>query len=357
MYRFFKSSFVLVIFAMSFSSCSYYYPLTIEQKNLPKVNIPANIQSLTVMNRSLTEDFQNLDDASLKDFFHRNNYYLKAFIMDSLAADTCLQVIGELLTKSGRFEIVVPAERNIKRGLEYFRIEQPLDWKFVDSVCQTYNTDGLLVMEKFVTQLSTLVQKNYDVAQSDLDVDDISYSGSYDFVYDTFFRMYYPEKNEIVGEFFVTDTISWYTRKSRITEIYSKMPSIKNGLIDAGINTAIDLNNNISPIWTPDTRGIFILVKSNKNEINLISNNEWQKLAEYWLPFTENQNKTIRSKAEYNMAIASELSGNFDDAILWASKSYHTLLRNRAFDYIQKLKLRKAELEKIERVKNQPFNF
>lgn len=357
MFRIVRSAILIAVLATTLFSCSKYYAITIEQKNLPKINIPAEVQSLTLMNRSLTKDFHNFKEDSLQQFFYRNKYNVKATILDSLASDTCLQTIGELLFGSGRFDIVIPTERNIKKDTEYYRIEQPLDWTFVENICKTYNTDALLVMEKYVNQINSLVQQNYNTIKSEIDIEYSYFWGSCDIIYDSFFRLYYPKNKEILGQFFIIDTISWGKDALTKLKLYSDMNSIKNGLIDAGINVALDLDGSISPMWIPDERGVYIIDNKNIEERNLILNSDWQKLTEYWQPFTENKNTDIRSKAEYNMALAAELNGKIDDAIYWASKSYQTLLRNRSFNYIKKLGKRKIELAKIEQHKDQLYNF
>src|SRR3989339_765752 len=52
--------------------------------------------------------------------------------------------------------------RNIPKDSKYYIIEQPLDWDYVGEVCKTYNTDALLVMEKYVNRVNTRFQAEVD---------------------------------------------------------------------------------------------------------------------------------------------------------------------------------------------------
>ena len=72
-----------------------------------------DIQSLTLMNRSITPEFSNFDEDSLQRYFYRKQFDVTTYVLDSMAPDTCLKAIGDLLYESGRFDIVVPVERNI----------------------------------------------------------------------------------------------------------------------------------------------------------------------------------------------------------------------------------------------------
>ena len=344
-----KSNILLALIALFLFSCSQYHTIVIENKQPPKVKVPNEIQSLILMNRSMTKDFHNFNEDSLQIYFYRKEFDVKKYVLDSLASDTCLQAIGDLLFESGRFDIVIPTERNINRDLDYYRIEQPLDWEYVDSICKTYNTDGLLVMEKYVNRVNSSFEAEVDQVYPDGKAKFSYFYATYDVMYDSFFRLYYPAKKEIIGQFFINDTIFWENGDTDQRTLFKNLGSIKKGLIDAGIKVALDLDDYLSPSWTPDSRGIFTIDKKNTTEQDLIAKADWTALAKYWLPLTESDDKKLRSKAEYNMALACELEGNIDEAIQWATKSYQSAFRNQTDIYLKKLKQRKADLLKIEK--------
>ncbi|MDX9882581.1 MAG: DUF6340 family protein [Prolixibacteraceae bacterium] len=337
----------LIIITASTLSCTQFRSLTIENQYPPKVKIPEEIQSLTLMNRAMTNEFLNFNEDSLQRYFYRKDFMVNINVLDSLAADTCLKALGDLLFESGRFDVVIPVERNIPRDSKYYIIEQPLGWDYVDEICKTYNTDALLVMEKFVTRVGSRFEAEVEELYSDRTAYSYFYA-SFDVIYNSFFRIYDPVKKEISGQIFITDTIFWENGDMDQHALFKKLGTIKRGLIDTGIKVALDLDGYLSPSWVPAERGIFIIDKKNATEKKLIEANNWEQLTAYWQPLTESRNKFIRSKAEYNMALACELDGRTGDAISWASKSYKSLFRNQTDSYLKKLKLRKAELIRME---------
>lgn len=343
------SSFIVLIVAVFTVSCSQYRLITIENQHPAKVQIPEEIQSLTLMNRSMTSQFVNFNEDSLQRYFYRKEFSVKTNVLDSLASDTCLQAIGDLLYESGRFDIVIPVDRNIPRDSKFYIIDQPLEWSFVDSICKTYKTDALLVMEKYVNRVNSDFQAEVDQEFPNGQTRYAWFYATFDIIYDAFFRLYYPEKKEITSQMFITDTIFWENGDVDQRRLFQNLSSIKKGIIDVGIKVALDLDGNISPSWVPEQRGIFVIDKKNQDEQKLISESNWEQLTTYWQPFTENKNRNIRSKAEFNMALSSELDGRIDDAITWATKSFLTSFRNQTDLYIKKLKSRKSELEEIER--------
>ncbi len=342
---------LLSIVAIMALSCSQYRTITIENQRPPKVQIPDEIQSLTLMNRSLTGEFRNFNEDSLQRYFYRKEFKVNTNVLDSMASDTCLQAIGELLYESDRFDVVIPVERNIPRDSKYYIIEQPLDWDYVDNVCKNYNTDALLVMEKYVNRVNTRFEAEVDQLHSDGSANYSYFYASYDVIYDSFFRIYYPAKKEIVGQIFISDTIFWENGDVDQRTLFKNLGSIKKGLISTGIKVALDLDSYISPAWIPDDRGIFIIDKKNETEQKLIGDSDWTQLAEYWQPLTESKNRSVRSKAEFNMALACELDGRIDDAIAWISKSHQSSYRNQTEIFLKKLKQKKAELLRLEQNK------
>lgn len=341
----------LTIIAVAALSCSPFRSVTIENQYPAKIQIPEEIQSLTLMNRSMSGEFINFNEDSLQRYFYRKEFNVNTNVLDSMASDTCLQAIGELIYESGRFDVVIPVERNIPKDSKYYIIEQPLDWDHVGEVCKTYNTDALLVMEKYVNRVNTRFQAEVDHILPDGSANYSYFYASFDVIYNSFFRIYYPKKKEIVGQFFISDTIFWENGDVDQRTLFKNLGSIKKGLIATGIKVALDLDGYISPSWVPAERGIFIIDKKNKTEQKLIDASDWAQLAEYWQPLTESKNRSVRSKAEFNMALSSELDGRVDDAIVWAAKSYQSSFRNQTDIYIKKLKERKAELLRLEQTK------
>ena len=57
----------------------------------------------------------------------------------------------------------------------------------------------------------------------------------------------------------------------------------------------------------------------------------------------QSTNKKIKSRAEYNLAVASELEGNVDQAIEWGLKSFYTQYDYRTEVYLKKLKALKED--------------
>lgn len=329
---------VICLIVFTLVSCkSYYSVLTIESPVAAKEELPSDIQSLTLMNRSINNQYTDLQEDTLESYFYRHNYQLAAVILDIHAADTTLLSLANLLYASGRYDVTVPVERNIKRDVAYNLIPDTLSTETVSKICEEYNTDALLVLEQFSTK-----------AMTDMSVEKIAgsegtystYYASIDMKYNAFIRVYKPGSKTI--EIPLSDTIYWDRADDNLDRLLKYLPTIKEALVSAGIKVALDVDAKISPTWIPENRGYFLLSRKNDRGKQLMDENNTEGARAYWMEMTQSNKKKIKGRAEYNLALVSELEGDLDQAIEWALKSYNTYYQHQTELYLKKLDAKKA---------------
>jgi hypothetical protein len=329
---------IICLSGLTFGSCkSYYSALTIETPVPAKQELPDDIQSLTLMNRSINNQFMNHQEDSLENYFYRHNYQLAAVVLDIEAADTTLLSLANLLNASGRYDVTIPEKRNIQREEAYNIIPDTLSTEAVRNICKEYNTDALLVLEQFSTKAMTDLNK--ETIQGD-NGNYNSYYASLDMKYNAFFRIYKPGSKTI--EIPLNDTIYWESADDFLELMLRKLPSIKQASISAAIKVALDVDAKISPTWVPEKRGYFRLTRKNDQGKQLMDENKIEEAREYWMQMAQSDKKKIKGRAEYNLALASELDGDLDKAMEWALKSYNTYYQHQTEIYLKKLDDKKA---------------
>lgn len=336
--------FLFCLIGLTAVSCkSYYATLTIETPVPAKEELSSDIQSLTLMNRSMNSQFLNHNEDSLRNYFFRNGYQLSTIVLDSMAADTTIQALAALIFESGRYDVVVPVERNIYRSLSYEKLPDTLSPSQVNKICTVYNTDALMVLERFSTKLMADYSKEQLVANSN----NYFFYATLDLKYSAFFRIYKPGIDMPIKEIELIDTISWESSDDSQQRLFSKLPSIKQALINAGIKVALDVDSKISQSWSSVKRGYFLFDLKNDSGQQLMNENKIEEAKTFWSEKAKSTNKKIRSRAEYNLALASELDGNVDQAIEWGLRSFHTFYQYQTEVYLKKLKaLKYSQLTK-----------
>lgn len=309
--------------------------------------LPENINSLTLVNRALTSDFKNFNEDSLQQYFFNKRFNVESIVLDSVAADTTLKALGELLFESGRYDVVIPEKRFLDHEKKFFQLQKDLDWDEVARFCNEYNTDALMVIERYYNKLNT----SYNVFTSVYDNSVKLATANIDSKYDVIVKVYDPAERVVTRQLAVADTINWRFTSPSNDELFSTLPSIKECLIETGIHVALEIDEHFSPIWLKEGRIYFNIHKDfAQREKEWIDKGQWADLYDFWLKYASDSNRNTKSKAEFNLALASEMLGDVDAAIEWANKSYYTKYMNQTRNYLLKLKKRQDDIRRFEKI-------
>lgn len=342
--KIFKTKILLFLLSgMLLVSCqSYYATMTIENVKPSNEELNPDIQSITIMNRSMNRQFMNHREDSLQSYFFRNGYQLSKIVLDSTAADTTITALAALMFESGRYDIVVPVDRNMSRNLPYQILPDTLNPDQINKICTDYNTDAVMVLERFSTKLMA----DYTKYQAEANSNNYSFYATLDLKYNASFRIYKPGSKTLVKEIELLDTISWESSDDMQVRMFSRIPTIKQAMINAGIKIALDIDSKLSPTWIPEKRGYFLFTGKGDKGQQLMNENNYEEAGKYWTEMSQSKNKKIRSKAEYNLALVNELNGDVDGAIEWGLKSFYSYYRYQTEAYLKKLKARKETIQK-----------
>jgi hypothetical protein len=222
-----------------------------------------------------------------------------------------------------------------------------MDWEEVEELNRRFNTDGVLSLDYFKTGIVAVFGKIPNYSWSTWEKDFI-YVADMRISYTANFRLYFPEKKEYLISYFLSDTLQWQADHPDISALFKSFTKVKDALEEAGIAAALNLNNRIAPVWKSFDRAWFSRGNSMlRNTSDFVLKNDWATAMDQWKEYSgRNISKSLRSKLEFNIALASEMQGDLDEAIRWGLKSYHTQFRLVTYNYLNTLKERKSLLEK-----------
>jgi hypothetical protein len=167
--------------------------------------------------------------------------------------------------------------------------------------------------------------------------------------YEAVFRVYEPVNKKILLREFISDTLFWEDADSSVRTLFARFTPAKQAFIECGIDIALQLADQISVRWTVQKRKYF--VKGNtkmKHASQLANTNDWLAAMSIWKEIEENtKSPSLKSKAQYNIALAYEMIGDLDQSISWALKSYNSQFRPVTYEYLELLKRRKSELKNL----------
>ncbi len=329
-----------ILFIIVFVSCTSLRNIGIEVSNLPQYPISDDVQSLVVFNRSMSSMFTNQNGDSLEKYFLKKRMELDTLFLDSIASDTLIKVVAKAMFESGRYDVVIPKERNLYR-YNFYDLDNPLDNDLINQFCNDFKVDAVLVLEDFIEHMKVVY------TMSPAGGDQVVYNAATDLAYIGDWRLYRKDPTKKVIRFQVADTINWKGYDYNLEPLYQNMPTIKDALVNGGIASGEKMAGYICPKWVKQTRYYYV---TGKNEIDaavpLILQNKWKEAEAIWMKYSGESSKVVRSKVEYNLALAAEMKNDFDLAIEWGVKSFKSRYSKPAEVYLKTLDLRKKQMEK-----------
>jgi len=349
-FRYSQSQSVLNLIYLGFltvfflNSCTSLQNIEIEIAVQPKHPLADDIKSLALLNRSMTKQFANNKTDTLAKTLIDKAIKMDSVFQDSIAADTVILVTAQLLYESGRFDVVVPKERNIIRTDRQF-IANPINADFTKELCKDFDVDAVLVLESFTEHLEATqsnTSNNGEDQKNRVAKDYLAVN-----VYNSDWRLYRPNVKELVLRFQANDTIFWWANSFTPADLYFQMPKIKVALIDGGIAAAYKMSGLISPEWIKLNRNYYRTGNWQiDSAIPLIKNNKWEEAATIWEKYATISSKTTRSKVEFNLALAAEMNDALDLAIEWGNKSYKSRPDKALEGYLKLLDNKRKEQQK-----------
>ncbi len=337
---YFATFFLLLFFSFS---CVPTRSLIIDIPQPAKKELPAEIQSLTLVSQAIDSNFTNLHTDSLQKIFYQNRFNLDTVIFDFQMADTTLKALGELLFESGRYDYVIPEARFLKASSDV-RPAPELDWNDAAALNKTFETDAVLSLDYLKTRVITDFNSNtyfrpYEESYFS------AVGAEMKIVYEALFRIYYPQQKQVLLREFIRDTLYWEDTDATAKLLFSHFTPVKQALTETGIAVALDLSEKIAVRWRPERRRYFITGNRQlKNGDQLAVDGNWESAIAVWKEAAENtSSNSVKSKAQLNIALGYEILGNIEQAINWALKSYDTMYRPLTYEYLELLKNRKNE--------------
>lgn len=337
-----------LLLAMVSVSCMPTRSIIIDIPQPAQKELPASVQSLTLVTQAVDEKFSDLPADSLQKIFYQKQFNLDTVVYDVQMADTTLKALGELLYESGRYDYVIPEARFLRASSEV-RPTPELSWNDVAALAETFETDAVLSLD----YLRTNVVTDFDTYRDFQPSDESFYSSvvaSMKIEYEALFRVYYPEQKQVLLRELIRDTLYWEDADETVKGLFTRFTPVKQALTETGIAIALDLTEKIAVRWRPERRRYFTSGNSQLREGDQAAvSGDWQKAITLWEKAArEAGSKSVKSKAQLNLALGYEILGNVEQAIDWALESYETMYRPLTYEYLETLKRRKNELNKME---------
>jgi len=272
--------------------------------------------------------------------------------LDEKGAQAAVEALKNELSADDRFEDVVQIDSlNLEsRGLGVF--PTTLDWKEVQKICDTYQVDALFVLEFYDTD----TQAAYELTSRSLPnsigikVKVPYHRVTLNTLITNGWRIYDPYSMQVLDEFSTRDQIQSTGEGVNPVKAVEAVHGREVAVMEESKFLGTQYAWRIRPVTKRIARDYFVRGTENfEIAKRRAQTGDWDGAAALWEQELDHPKRKVAGRACYNMAIISEIHGDLDKAIEWASRSYTDYRNKEALHYIHLLNYRMAEQAELQR--------
>ncbi|MBC7488407.1 MAG: hypothetical protein H7282_16840 [Cytophagaceae bacterium] len=341
------STLLALLTLLTLNSCSSTNYLTLSVDEPAPVYVPSYIKKAGVVDRSLPSENNKIQDNIDKILSAEGKN------LDKEGADYAAKALTDALSNNYRFsEIRLISDVNLRSPGQGI-YPAPIPWDQVTAICNANQVDALFVLCFYDTD----TRVDYAAIPVEITtplgfkVPAIEQQATCNTLIKTGWRIYDPSNRIILDEYQITDNIVTTGRGINPMKAYEAIAGRKEAVLQASRQIGQNYADRILP-YRIRVRRTYYVRGSNNFTIakRRAQTGNWDGAAELWKKEVNSSKQKIAGRATYNIAIISEINGDLDAAIDWASKSYTDYNNKLALSYLNILKNRKR---KNEQLKNQ----
>ncbi|MGI9549860.1 MAG: DUF6340 family protein [Aurantibacter sp.] len=328
------------------TSCVATNQLTMNATEPAPVSIAGDVQNIGIINRSLpSEGHKTIDQID-------KILSIEGKKLDKHGADAAVTSLRDELRAEGRFQNIIKIDSiaELQKGLGV--LPATLSWDQVEQLCDEndvdvifslafYDTDTKVDYRQTAIQYPNNLGIKVPIPGHEVTLKTLIKSG---------WRVYDPRSKLILDEYFFNENVVAVGRGINPIEAVKTIINRKEAVVEHSRNIGNAYAQRIRPYRHRVTRNYF--VKGTDNFVvakRRAQAGNWDGAAELWEQELSNPDTKIAGRAFYNMAISSEINGNLDKAVDYASKSYSDYGTNEALRYLDILRYRQRQKRELNR--------
>ena len=336
----------LITAFLSIMACSSTNRMTMGITQPAQVSIPNDVVAIGIVNRSSASEKNKVVDNIDKILS------LEGLNLDKEGAQRAVSGLKYELERDNRFEAVkiIENQKDIDKGLSVFPAE--LSWDIVDRLCEEngvdvifslefYDTDTAVDYEMTMVKIPNNLGINANVPGHRIKLNTAIKNG---------WRVYDPADRTIVDQFISNDQLFSMGEGINPVKALEAVIGRKEGVLSISSNLGANYALFTRPERIRIARDYFTKGSTNLEIADRRAKaGDWNGAAELWNADLNHTKSKVAGRAYYNMAISSEINGNLNKAIEYASKAYTDYENKDALRYVNMLKRRVVNQQELNR--------
>ncbi len=339
--------FGILVIGLVLSSCSATNMLTMSVTEPAPVYLPSEARAVGIIDRSVpsqkSEKSLDVLDKVLS---------AEGMELDKEGAASALLGLQVALAANPRFETVrhIEADGLGSPGLAVF--PSALPWSIIEQLCSENGVDVIYALAFYDTDTKV----DYQAVPVELTgplgirVPAIEHQATMATLIQTGWRIYDPINRVIQDEWRVDEQVISSGAGINPVKAIEAVTGRKEAVLDVSNAMGGDYALRIIPYSRRVSRSYYVRGTDNfRTARRRAQTGDWEGAADLWELELSNPKRKVAGRANYNMAIISEINGQLDAAVEWASRAYADYRDRRALRYLNILNNRMARNEELRR--------
>ncbi|MCH7398301.1 DUF6340 family protein [Belliella sp. DSM 107340] len=350
-----KHLFFILLLSVLISTTSCTKNVTMSRLMPAEINVPIYVQRLLIVDRTApqNEGFSVIEGILTGE---------APFEVKNAVESTIVKLQQELNT-SPRFEVIRARER-LRGGLFSQTFPTPLTWRQIEELCNAYDVDAVLSLEKFssdfvVTDKKQLIKKIEGEGRNARQVEVQGVYAEGIASVKVGFRLYDPKSKNISDQQDFEKTNLWSAEAENKTQALALMIDKVKATQYVGQIAGASYARRIAPMYLSINRTLFQKPKDNQSlaiGARMAEVNEWENAIQTW---EEGLIDVLEDKTAarlcYNIAVGYEVLGDLEAAKNWAGKSYTLYGFKQGRTYAQELDTRMMQEDRLRKQLEKEF--
>jgi len=263
----------------------------------------------------------------------------------------CLGALLEDVEGKDFFTTINLIPNSTNKSNDFSQIAE-LDANSVKSLCQANHANVILSLDKI-----QVIDNMYESYVESFAIDKNTFIATIELQFESTWSIHYLNKPDVTKVKF-KDVVTWESSSDNIKQAVRELPKRTDALIDGALSVGRKCVDRFIPYWDKVDRYFYDSKnKTMKQGMDSVYVKNWKSAISLWeSAYNTERSRLTKSHAANNLAIAYEITGDLDSALLYARTSLSLLgelpMSNydsvmRLVSYIEELNTRKKDIDSL----------